>query len=323
MDQRETICINALLEHLGRCSGTKWEIDVPDLDRRYPDRPTPECTITDGQEIAAVEVKALKGPQDQSDFFGDLRYLGRVLAPTTPGHFVVGPPYDNSPRWEKSFIRRVKREVERVAPTLHPGGDKGYVRIPRRARVAMANEKGSLVSCYHGHSEPLRQLAASTKGTFMIIDEEACSALESEQGKLSYAKAVAKACAEAKRGQSDAWVEWFDEWPIWRLDAGESHVEVIAVWGAFSVTAAIEETIWKAIEDGRRKFTERWALQHILLLDSQFAFTDVERVQGVLETLRPAAYGGVDEVLLYWDKRIWPLYAAPTAPLTPSPPASA
>ncbi len=322
MNRRETLCVNAVVKHRGSLTGIAWSIEVPDLDARHPDRPSPECIITDGSETAAVEVKGLRGPQDQNDFFGGLNYLGRLLVPSTPGHFVLGPPYDNSPRWGKKFIRLLKREIEKVARKLEIG-ERGFLRIPRRCRVVMGNDAGAYLSCYHGHREPLRQLAASVKGTFMVIDEDGCAALETDEGKLRYSDAIGLACAEAKRARSDAWAEWSDEWPIWRLDAGESFVEVIAVWGAFSVPAAVEETIWKAIEDGKRKFVDRWASRHILLLDSQFALTDVDRVRDVVDTLVPDAFGDIDEVLLYWDKTIWPLYPAATAPPEPSPPASA
>lgn len=322
MNPRETECVQALCAYLGGISGTSWVVEVPDLDSKYPNRPSPECVIGDGGERVAVEVKALKGPQDQSDFFGDLRYLGRVLAPTTPGHFVVAPPYDNSPRWEKTFVRQLKREIERVSQTLHSGGAKDYVEIPRRARLVMATEEGSLVSCEHGLSEPLRRASSLVRGTYLLIDEDGCVAIETDAGAERFSQAVAAACAKAKEGKLDVEVEWCDEWLIWRIDDDGRYVEVIAVWGAFSVPAAVDQTILKAIEDGRRKFAERWAPLHALLLDSQFAFTDVERVGEVLSTIRAKEYGDIDKVVLYWDGKVWPMYAS-TAPPAPSPPASA
>src|SRR5207247_2999675 len=126
------------------------------LDTKYPDRPTPECIITSGADDAAIEVKALKGPQDHNDFFGDLRGLGRTLAPQTSGHFTLMPPYDNSPLWDRTFIQLLKKEIERVAPTLRTNGEMGYVNIPRRCRVVRANVQGTYVSCQHGRPEPLR-----------------------------------------------------------------------------------------------------------------------------------------------------------------------
>ena len=187
----------------------------------------------------------------------------------------------------------------------------------------MANEKGSLVSCEHGLTEPLRRASVSVRGTYMLIDEDACVAIESDAGVDSFSQAVAAACANAKEGKLGVEVEWCDEWPIWRLDQDGGYVEVIAVWGAFSVPAAVDQTIFKAIEDGKRKFVQPWAARHILLLDSQFAFTDVENVRNVLSSIPPDAYGGIAEVVLYCDEAISPMYPAATAPPAPSPPASA
>ena len=312
MNKRETICVNALLRHLKRETGAVWSISDDALDTRYPDRRTPECIIIDRNDTAAVEVKALKGPQDQSDFFGDLKYLKRVLAPQTPGHVIIGPPYDNSPRWDPKFIRLLKADIERVAPTLQPGGEKGYLNIPRRCRVVRANERGAWASCYHGRPEPLRAAGELVSGMYMLIDEEACASVDSHDARHAFIAAVTSACNEVKNGEADVWVKWLDVWPIWRLPRRESSVEVIAVWGAFSVPAAVNQTIWKAVQDGKRKFDERWANRHILLLDSQFHFTDVDAVKAVLGDAPQgdfaAAYGEIDEIVLYWDKRIWPVF---------------
>jgi len=234
-----------------------------DLDTRHPDRPTPEAIITDGNEDAAVEVKALRGPQAQEDFFGGVRGLTRKLAPETPGHYLIAPPHDKAPFWDRKFIRFLKEEIARVAPTLEPGGEKRYLNIPRRCRVVMANELGSWADCYHGRPEHLWPASALVTGNFTLIDEDACASVDSVYGRQVFVAAVVSACREAANGVANVWVEWSDEWPIWRMSRPDSYVEVLAVWGAYWVPDAINQTIWKAIQDGKRKFGGRWARRHI------------------------------------------------------------
>lgn len=320
MNKQETICVNALLAHFNSETSAVWSISIDDLDARHNDRPTPECIITDGKETAGVEVKALKGPQDHNDFFGGLEYLGRMLAPTTRGHFTIVPPYDNSPRWNQDFIRLLKEEVEKVAPTLTPGGSMGYLNIPRRCRVVGRPSAGASVSCQHGSPEPLRAASGQISGAFMLIDQDACVSLDSDAGKQTFIDAVVSTCNRVANGEPDVWIDWLDEWPILRAPQEESSVEVIASGGAFSVPAAVNGTIWKAVKDGKRKFNEQWGDRHILLLDSQFHFTDVDRVRAVLEEVPPqdfsTVYGEVDEVVLYWHRKIWPVFRKPTTMAT-------
>jgi hypothetical protein len=317
MNEREATCVNALLKHLKRETGTVWSVSVDDLDTRHPARPTPEAIITDGNEDAAVEVKALRGPQDQEDFFGGVRGLSRVLAPETPGHYIIGPPHDMAPFWDRKLIRFLKKEIARVAPTLPPGGEKGYLKIPRRCRVVMANKLGSWVDCYHGRPEHLWPASALVTGNFTLVDEDACASVDSVHGRQAFVDAVVSACHKAANGAANVWAGWSDEWPIWRLARPDSYVEVVAVWGAYWVPSAIDETVWKAIQDGKRKFDGRWATRHILLLDSQFHFTDVDAVKAFLEDVPPTdfaiAFGGIDEIVLYRDEKVWPVLRKPTS----------
>src|ERR1700687_6441057 len=111
MNARELHCVDALLNFLSRNTHSKWFVDVDDLDVQHPDRRTPEALISDSSRVAAVEVKGLLGTQRQNDFFGDLISLGRLLAPMTPGHWVIAPPNDRSPLWAKPFIKLLKAEI--------------------------------------------------------------------------------------------------------------------------------------------------------------------------------------------------------------------
>ena len=210
----------------------------------------------------------------------------------------------------------MKKEIERVAPTLRTNGEMGYVNIPRRCRVVRANVQGTYVSCQHGRPEPLRAASEFVTGMYMLIDEGACASADSERGRRSFISAVVSACNQIASGVDDVAVEWLDEWPISRGRRNGSFVDVVAVWGAFSVPAAVSQTLWKAIQDGQRKFHRRWAARHILLLDSVFYFTDVDRVREVLEDVPQSdfaiAYRDIDEVVLYWHRKIWPVYRKPT-----------
>lgn len=55
---------------------------------------------------------------------------------------------------------------------------------------------------------------------------------------------------------------------------------------------------------------------HILILDSQFHFTDVDAVKAFIGDVPPSdfaiAFGDIDEIVLYRDEKVWPVFRKTT-----------
>ena len=115
LTEQEQKCINLAHSYLAGIYGGVWTVQN-DLDEEHPSTPTPEVVSSNGSRTAAIEVKSLTGDRMQREFkeaqFSDERYL----APSCGGYYRLYSPSNIRMHGNKKLRRRVKREIERVAP---------------------------------------------------------------------------------------------------------------------------------------------------------------------------------------------------------------
>ena len=149
LSEQERRCVAFACRHLKDEYGGSWSIQQ-DLDDLYPSEPTPEVVVTNGEKSAAVEVKRLTGDSAYQEYVASLLSNERVLVPSCGGSYYLNPPVDFHLPMPTNLRRLVKREIDRVAPTLGLG-EKGAIRIPREGNVSLISETGPpFISCLHG-----------------------------------------------------------------------------------------------------------------------------------------------------------------------------
>ena len=138
------------LGQLGKILGGEWRLTEGEtLDDIHNSVPSPECLVTNGETDAAIEVKRLTGDTVFQAYIEAQLSLQRSLVPTWGGFFALAPATDFRLPIDGPLRRWLKREIERVAPTLGHG-DKGAIRLMRNAHVSMARADGpGHVFCCH------------------------------------------------------------------------------------------------------------------------------------------------------------------------------
>ena len=183
LTEQEQKCIDLAHSHLAETYGGIWTVES-DLDEEHQSRPTPEVISTNGDKSAAIEVKQLTGDRMQREF--EERQLSdeTYLTPSCGGYYSLYSPANIRIHGNKKLRRRVKREIDRVAPSLAPE-EVDMVLVPRVGRISPMSGSGApYVHCGHmGPFHPLAQrLGERTGGRFMLVDHQnsmACTCLDS------------------------------------------------------------------------------------------------------------------------------------------------
>ena len=154
-DAQEQRCIDLARRFLGATRGGEWKQEEGDTpDDQFDNISTPEVIVTNGTERAAIEVKEVTGDPIWDRYRWSRHSLLTSLVPSCGGSYLTIPFDDLRLPMEPKMARRVKKEVERVAPTLTKPGDRGAIRIPRFANVVEMNnhQTPSRIDCYHSSS---------------------------------------------------------------------------------------------------------------------------------------------------------------------------
>lgn len=120
LTDEETHCIELTCDYLATRLGGTWRVES-NLDDLFPTDPSPEVIVTNGRATAAIEVKRLTGDLIYQAYFESLLSNQRFLTPSCGGYYSLNPPVDFRLPMDHGLRRRVKKEIERLAPSLKPG----------------------------------------------------------------------------------------------------------------------------------------------------------------------------------------------------------
>lgn len=303
LSAEEERCISLACAHLGSVYGGTWRImEGPSLDDLHPSEPSPEVLVTNGERTPAIEVKQLTGDSVWQTYKESLFSLERYLAPSCGGYYTLSPCLGFHLPMQPSFKRHVKREMERVAPTLKPG-ESGAIHISRSAHIALIRKSGAgdIRCCHTSTLAEVRALSPRLTGSFLLADDGQWEhSFVTDEGRNSFYSAVAAACEARVRGEV-APVSWDEEWELTRLedDEGEAGVYVIAVTEARDIYATVEEAVDTMLEKAKKKFeTRRWADLHVLVFENRGVIMSVQRVVDVVSGFGREELGAIDMILL-------------------------
>ena len=196
LSSQESHCVNLVCQYLAKELEGTWTVESC-LDDLYPEEPTPGVLVTNGRASAAIEVKRLTGDSIYQAYKQSLLSNQKFLAPSCGGYYTVSPPDDFRLPMALDLRRRVKREIECVAPILKPD-ETGVLRFPRKGRISLISESGPpYVTCSHygPYSELLRPLMERVDGKLMLIDDKGFShSFITEEGRNGFYDAVVGAC---------------------------------------------------------------------------------------------------------------------------------
>ena len=308
---QEQHCIDLALGPLGDLYGGTWRVsDGPTLDDLHESQSSPECLVTNGSISAAVEVKRLTGDSVMQAYTEALMSLTRSLVPSCGGYYTLSPSVDFRLPIDGSLRRLLKREIDRVAPTLVPGGPTGAVLIPRKALVSMSREDGPgyLWCCHNSTGNLVAAASPLVTGTFLLVDD---GMLEHNfvtcAGLAGFHAALADACRRrVQTGSGD--LEWFEEWELWRCKdfpdddpRDRDGVFVVCVTEARHVAESVAEALDLMLEKALKKFENTWGDRHVIVFDKATALCNAERVRQALSWVTPEELANVDLVLLTDD----------------------
>jgi hypothetical protein len=295
--------------------GGTWEIsDV--LDDTHQSDPSPEALVSNGSKTAAIEVKRLIGDDEYLTYIESMFSLEKYLTPSCGGHYSLGTALDFRLPMEPRFRRHVKKEVERVAPTLAPE-QTGAIRIPRQAHVSLIKDSGPgyIYCCHTSTGHFVQEVSSRLAGVFLLVDDGQWEhEFVTEEAKKAFQEALVAACEIRLQGDLAPFA-WTEEWPLTRgSDEGtQSGVWLIAVTGARSVQGSVAEAVDIMLEKAKQKFEERrWAELHVLVFDNASALMTVDRVAEVVAGFEPEDLGAIDVILVADEDvvaQVWPLPA--------------
>jgi len=307
LSNRERQCIEALCTYLGSQRGDKWRITDDSLDARHPNERSPEAMISDGAHTVAVEVKTLPGPKVWNQFRAYILSLRQALVPSRSGYYELYPPIGYEPPWPRSFIRTVRAGIEKACHAVEADGE-GYVRVPRRSLLLKENSTIDLVRCSHG-TDPVPGISRLVQGHCSLPDGGGQHSFYTDRAKEDFRDSIIAGIGRIESGESDVWIEWEEEWLLRWSNSAETAVEVVAVSRAFSVEAAVAETVGIMIDAANDKFHRRWADRHAAILDRRFIFADEHRVRMVFADITPEDYASIDHVYLFDTDSIRPIFS--------------
>lgn len=271
LSEQEQRCVAFACHYLEEHYGGSWSIKE-NLDDLKLSEPTPEVIVSNGEKTAAVEVKRLTGDSTYQDYIAYLRNNERFLVPSCGGSYYLCPAVDFRLPMPTDLRRLVKREIERVAPTLSPG-QKGAIRIPRQGHLSLIAESGPpFISCLHGgpYSKLMSRLREKVTGKFMLVDEGLEHSFITQECKDAFEEAVVAACKRRLEGNIGPF-NWYEEWELARIDneGGENGVWIIATTDARSMQESVEQCVHAVLNNAMRKFRgKHWADLNIIVLET-------------------------------------------------------
>ena len=310
LSEQENQCIERACEFLSSAIGGRWKIESH-LDELYVNEPTPEVKVTNGETTAAIEVKWMAGSLAQQAYRQSLLSNKRRLVPSCGGYYYLQPPIDLHPPINNALYRQVKRDVERVAPALHPE-DEGVLHIPRSGYISLISERNPpWIHCLHagGFSDLFRPILERLRGRFMLVDAGIQHSFFTDEGKEAFYSSIVSACERRLEGDSSTF-SWNEEWQITRLEdneEGEKGVWILASDEARSVQESIEENLKNLLDNALRKFVKRWAQIHILVLEENIK-SHTPAIQQIVGNMDPTQLPNIDYVLLVINGRVIQCY---------------
>jgi len=305
---QEQRCSDLTLGTLGGLYGGSWWIpDGPTLDELHESQASPECLVTNGSTSAAIEVKRLTGDSVLQAYREALISLHRSLIPSCGGYYTLYPALGFRLPMDGSLRRLLKREIERVAPTLAPGGPTGALLIPRKAHVSMARQDGPghLSCCHNSTGRLVAEASRLVTGTFLLADQGMPEhSFVTDAGLAAFHAALAAACRRRVETGSGH-LEWFEEWGLWRCEdfpdddpRDRDGVHLICVTEARSVDASVAEALDLILEKAVKKFERTWAERHVTVFDKATGLCNAERVMQALSWVMPEELSKIDLILL-------------------------
>lgn len=317
LSEQEAHCIDLACAHLEAQFGGHWKV-IDLLDEQYASEPSPEVSVSNGSQTAAIEVKRLTGNSLQQAYTESILSLERSLVPPCGGYYTLAPPSDFHLPMGPKVVRYIRKEIERVAPTLSDGHS-AAIKMPRHGHIALASEQGPfLINCLHPgpYSGPYSELWGSLKseiqGSFLLVDEGVEHSFVTDSGREAFRTAVINACTRRLTGITGTF-EWLEEWELKKVASDEDGVQVMAVTEAFDVRESVQECVEAMVEKGLAKFLKRrWADFHILVLEASTYALPLRFVKGAITNVDPTRLLGVDQVLFVDDGQVTQLY--PSSP---------
>ena len=273
LTDQEQQCIDFACRYLEEHYGGIWSIREL-LDDQNQSEPTPEVILSNGEKTAAIEVKRLIGDSTWQEYVAALLSNADYLVPSCGGYYYLSPPIDFRRPMERRLRQLVKKEIERVAPTLG-SGQIDAIRIPREGRISLISKSGPpFINCHHSgpFSGLLAQMKEKITGIFMLIDEGLEHSFVTQKFISEFEDAVLTACKNRLEGDNDPF-SWDEEWELKRVeDGGEDErdgVWMIATTDARSMSESVEQCVHMVLDKAMQKFrVKRWAEIQIIVLES-------------------------------------------------------
>lgn len=306
LSEQENRCVEHACEFLSSTLGGHWSIESY-LDELNPAEPTPEVVVTNDNTTAAIEVKQLLGDTIDREYHESLLSNQNYLMPSCGGYYMLGPPIDLRLPMDRNLRRQVKKEIERVAPSLNPGTS-GALRLPREGHISLISESGPPhISCLHTYGslhELFQPVEERINGKFMLIDEGLEHHFVTDEAKAAFRDILTAACERCLDGDTSTF-KWNEEWQITRTKDAEDEelrdgVWIIATTKARSVIDSQAECVDSVITNALGKFEKRWADFHIIVLEnSMHPDSHIEQVvTQVVSDLEPDELQTVNYILL-------------------------
>lgn len=168
LDPYEQQMVSFALDHFSTQFGGDWQV-LRNLEDEYRSQPVPEVLAGNGAMTAAIEVKQLAETKGRQ--LGVAESLSRRLTPPCGGGYSLYLGPWNTESIDETFVRHLKREIARVAPTLIDG-QSAPIPILRHAIVIYRDYEWKRATCMHdgpfGLLEPLNE---SIAGDVFLRDE--------------------------------------------------------------------------------------------------------------------------------------------------------
>jgi len=171
LKEQEKKCVNLACSYLKEQYGGEWTL-LHTPDDQVLSVPTPDAIVGNGTRTAAVEVKRIIDFAYR-DLMSNVRSNEAFLAPPCGGFYYLNPPLDFGLPMSSPLRKLIRKEIERVAPTLNPG-QKGAIRMPRQGHISMISSSGPpFIECLHlgPHSELMSRIGKQVPGGFLLIDD--------------------------------------------------------------------------------------------------------------------------------------------------------
>lgn len=303
LSKQETHCIELACEYLSSKFGGSWTVESL-LDELYDEEPTPEVIVSNEKNTAAIEVKRLTGDSVSQDYIKYHQYCQSHLVPSCGGYYTLTPHIDFHLPMDVKLLKHVKREIERVAPTLS-AEQSGAIKIMRSGHISLACKSGSpMIYCLHGGplSELLSPIQEQISGRFMLVDEGWEHSFVTQECRLAFQNAVVEACKKRLDGDATPF-NWYEEWELERLPGGsngEDDAGVVQIWTctpARDVRESVAECIYMVLTNALRKFKKRWADYHVLVLE-RLTYAPDQFMSEAIEALEADEIRDLDYILL-------------------------